>query len=150
MSFNKILKQFLWLCVVLILTVFLFSSDASAKQASKPELPFAKQLQDVIDNGIKKINGKGISVAIIVPKYKMWLGVSGISHGTTPITPETLFDIGSATKNCVAALTLKLAEEGHLALDDPLHKWLPDYPNIDNTITIRQLLNHTSVMSSLT
>ena len=149
MSFNKILKQFLWLCVVLVLTVFLFSSDTSAKQASKSELPFAKQLQDVIDNGIKKINGKGISVAIIVPKYKMWVGVSGISHGTTPITPETLFDIGSATKNLVAALILKLAEEGRLALDDPLHKWLPDYPNIDNTITIRQLLNHTSGISNL-
>ena len=149
MSYNKILRQFLWLSTVLVLPTFLFNSYALAKKVSKPEIPFVKQLQDVLDNGIKKINGKGISVAIIVPKYKMWVGVSGVSHGTTPITPDTLFDIGSTTKNLVAALTLKLAEEGKLALDDPLHKWLPDYPNIDNTITIRQLLNHTSGISNI-
>jgi len=55
-----------------------------------------------------------------------------------------LFDIGSAEKNFQAALVLKLIEEGLLSLNDPLHKWLPDYPNIDKNITIRQLLNHTS------
>lgn len=144
MSFNTILKHFFWLCTVLALPAFLFSSDASAKQVSKPVLPFAKQLQDELDNGIKKIKGKGISVAIIVPGYKTWVGVSGVSHGKIPIKPETVFNAGSITKNFVAALTLKLAEEGLLSLDDPLHKWLPDYQHIDNTITIRQLLNHTS------
>jgi len=144
MSFNKILKQVLWLCAVFALTAFLVGSAASAKPTSKPELPFAKQLQNALDNGLKKYNGKGISVAVIVPGYKTWVGVSGVSHGKTPIKPETVFDAGSITKNVVAALILKLVEEGLLSLDDPLHKWLPDYPNIDNTITIRQLLNHTS------
>ena len=144
MSFNKIKTQILLLSTVFALTVFFISPAVSAKPKSEPELPFAKELQDVLDNGLKKYNGKGISVAVIAPGYKTWVGVSGVSHGTTPIKPDTLFDIGSITKNLVAALTLKLAEEGRLTLDDPLHKWLPDYPNIDNTITIRQLLNHTS------
>jgi len=70
--------------------------------------------------------------------------VSGFSHDTVPIRKDMLFAIGSVTKNMVAALTLKRAEEGALSLDDPLSKWLPDYPNIDPSITIRQLLNHTS------
>ena len=144
MPFNKIIKQILWLSTLLALTAFSVSPALSAKLASKPELPFAKQLQDELDNGIKKIKGKGISVAIIVPGYNTWVGVSGVSHGNIPIKPETVFNAGSITKNLVAALTLKLAEEGRLALDDPLHKWLPDYQHIDNTITIRQLLNHTS------
>lgn len=52
--------------------------------------------------------------------------------------------IGSITKNCVAALTLQHVEEGILSLDDPLSKWLPAYPHVDSTTTIRQLLNHTS------
>jgi len=144
MSFKKTLTKVLLLSTLLALTAFLVGSAASAKLASKPELPFAKQLQDELDNGIKKINGKGISVAIMVPGYNAWVGVSGVSHGDIPIKPETVFNAGSITKNLVAALTLKLAEEGRLALDDPLHKWLPDYQHIDNTITIRQLLSHTS------
>jgi D-alanyl-D-alanine carboxypeptidase len=44
----------------------------------------------------------------------------------------------------VAALTLQLVEEGVLSLDDPLSKWLPAYPHVDSTATLRQLLNHTS------
>jgi D-alanyl-D-alanine carboxypeptidase len=55
-----------------------------------------------------------------------------------------LFDIGSTGKNYVAALILQLVEEGRFTLEDPLRKWLPDYPNIDNNITVRQMLNHTS------
>jgi D-alanyl-D-alanine carboxypeptidase len=55
-----------------------------------------------------------------------------------------LFAIGSITKNMVATLVLQLAQEGVLTLDDPIPKWLPAYPHIAPTITIRQLLNHTS------
>jgi D-alanyl-D-alanine carboxypeptidase len=144
MAFQRLFKQVLSLGTLLVLTTISVGSATLAKPVSKPELPFAKELQDELDNGIKKIKGKGISVAIIVPEYKTWIGVSGVSHSNIPIKPETLFNAGSITKNFVAALILKLAEEGRLALDDPLHKWLPDYQHIDNTITIRQLLNHTS------
>lgn len=55
-----------------------------------------------------------------------------------------LFSIGSITKNFVAALTLQMAEQGTLSLEDKLSAWLPAYPYIDSTIIIRQLLNHTS------
>jgi D-alanyl-D-alanine carboxypeptidase len=55
-----------------------------------------------------------------------------------------LFAIGSNTKNIVAALTLKLAEDKKLSLEDPISKWLPPYTYIDSTISVRQLLNHTS------
>jgi D-alanyl-D-alanine carboxypeptidase len=89
---------------------------------------------------------KGVSAAIIRPNEEIWLGVSGMSDPTVEekINPEMLFDIGSTGKNYIAALVLQLAEEGRLTLDDPLSKWLPDYPNIDNKVKIRQLLNHTS------
>jgi D-alanyl-D-alanine carboxypeptidase len=60
------------------------------------------------------------------------------------IERDMLFDIASVGKTFTAALVLQLAEEGLLSLDDPLHTWLPAYPNIERTITIRQLLNHTS------
>jgi len=70
--------------------------------------------------------------------------VAGFSHDTVPVNPDMLFAIGSITKNMVAALVLQLAEDGVLSLEDPLHKWLPIYPEVDSNITIRQLLGHTS------
>ncbi|MFN2144719.1 MAG: hypothetical protein ACK2T7_05165, partial [Anaerolineales bacterium] len=58
-----------------------------------PELPFGDDLQAILDDTMAQFDaGKGISVAVIVPGYQPWLGVSGISHGTTPITPETVFE----------------------------------------------------------
>ena len=101
-------------------------------------------MQKILDKGISKYGARGVSAAVIFPDGKVWTGVSGISHDTVAIEPGMLFAIGSITKNIVAALTLKLAEENVLSLDDPLSKWLPQYHHIDSHITIRQLLNHTS------
>jgi len=67
----------------------------------------------------------------------------------TPITPETRFRIGSVTKQFTAAAILKLAEEGKLAIGDPLAKYFPDVPNAQS-ITLRHLLTHTSGLHSYT
>ena len=106
--------------------------------------PIEDRLQQVLDHGIRKYEARGVSAAVIFPDGKIWTGTSGISHGTVPIEPDMLFMIGSITKNVVAALTLQLVEEGLLSLDDPLSKWLPEYPHVDSTASLRQLLNHTS------
>jgi CubicO group peptidase (beta-lactamase class C family) len=74
----------------------------------------------------------------------MWAGVSGSAVvGKTSVTTDTLFSAGSITKTFVAALTGRLAMAGTIGLDDPLAKYIPDFPNAAN-ITLRQLLNHTS------
>lgn len=110
------------------------------------ELPFSQDLQAAIDQVLADYpdDDLGVSAAIIVPGFKTWTGVSGYSYQNVPVTDEMLFDIGSIEKNFEAALALKLAEEGLLSLDDPISKYLPSYPNIDENISIRQLLNHTS------
>jgi D-alanyl-D-alanine carboxypeptidase len=108
------------------------------------EGPIETHLQKVLDEGIRKYEARGVSAAVIFHDGKIWTGSSGISHGTVPIEPDMLFMIGSITKNVMAALTLQLVEEGILSLDDPLSKWLPAYPHVDSTATLRQLLNHTS------
>lgn len=61
-----------------------------------------------------------------------------------PATAENIYRIGSITKQFTAAMILKLAEEGKLSLDDPIPKYLPDYPTQGHTVTIGNLLNHTS------
>jgi len=68
-----------------------------------------------------------------------------------PNTPSTKFYIGSLTKTFTAAAIMKLNEEGRLSLDDPLTKYLPDYPaDPGDRITIEELLTHTSGLPNYT
>ncbi len=61
-----------------------------------------------------------------------------------PITPATVFDIGSTSKQFTAATIVLLAQEGKLSLDDDVRRFLPELPKYERTITVRQLLHHTS------
>jgi D-alanyl-D-alanine carboxypeptidase len=111
---------------------------------------FEDSLAAALDSGFAQTSGKGFSVAVLVPGRQLWTGVQGVSHGTVPITPASVFAAGSITKTFTAVTILRLAEESVLGLDDSLFRWLPTYPYVDSTITIRQLLNHTSGLSDFT
>ncbi len=60
-----------------------------------------------------------------------------------PNTPNTIYQIGSMTKQFTAVVILKLAEQKKLTLQDKLSIYFPDYPR-GNEITIEHLLTHTS------
>ncbi len=117
-----------------------------------PALSLEESLQFTLDSARQLNNLTGLSAAVILPDRSTWLGVSGMSDPTTSqqIEPDMLFGIGSITKTYTAVLILQLMEEGLLTLDDPLHQWLPRFPNIDSTATLRQLLTHTSGIFSYT
>ncbi|HEX7774898.1 MAG TPA: serine hydrolase domain-containing protein, partial [Parvibaculum sp.] len=74
-------------------------------------------------------------------------GVVNIGTGVAA-TADTLFQIGSITKLYTAALCLQLVEEGKLALDEPIRRWLPDFrvgdERVSAQLTLRHLLTHTS------
>ena len=106
--------------------------------------PVEEQMQYVLNRGIKEYGIHGVSATVIFPDKHIWTAVNGFSHDTVTIKPDMVFAIGSITKNIMAALTLKLAEENYLSLEDPISKWLPAYAHVENKIIIRQLLNHTS------
>lgn len=61
-----------------------------------------------------------------------------------PNTPQTIFEVGSVSKQFTAAAVLLLAQEGKLALDDNVRRWVPEFPDYGTPITLRHLLNHTS------
>lgn len=61
-----------------------------------------------------------------------------------PITPKTVFYIGSVSKQFVAMCMLLLAEQGKIDLDADVRQYLPEFPNYGYTINIRNLIHHTS------
>jgi CubicO group peptidase (beta-lactamase class C family) len=61
-----------------------------------------------------------------------------------PLTPNSIFDIGSVRKQFVAAAVLLLAEEGKLSLSDDIRKHFPEIPDYGHRITVDHLLTHTS------
>jgi D-alanyl-D-alanine carboxypeptidase len=69
---------------------------------------------------------------------------------SVPVEPDMVFRIGSVTKQFTAVSILMLLEQGKLSLDDPIEKFLPDYPTHGHTITVTHLLNHTSGIKSFT
>ena len=67
-----------------------------------------------------------------------------------PNSPTTKFRLGSITKQFTAACILLLEERGKLSVDDPVKKYMPDAPAAWGTITIFNLLTHTSGIPNFT
>lgn len=70
-------------------------------------------------------------------------GMADLEHDV-PITPETIFEAGSVSKQFTAAAVLLLARDGKLSLEDPVRKYIPELPDVSASVTIRQMLQHTS------
>ncbi len=111
---------------------------------------YAARLQAVLDSTCNRYHIKNASAAVWVPGSGVWKGVYGVSHAGSPLTSNMALAFNSNTKTYIAALMLKLQEEGKLQLDDTIGKWISNQPNINGKITIRQMLNHTSGLYSYT
>lgn len=64
-----------------------------------------------------------------------------------PVTPDTVFEVASLTKQFTAASILLLAQDGVLSTSDKLARFFPDFPR-SNEVTIKQLLTHSSGLGS--
>ena len=70
-------------------------------------------------------------------------GSADLEHAV-PITPETVFEAGSVSKQFTAAAILLLVEDGKIALSDDIRKYLPEMPEYEKPVTVDMLLSHTS------
>ena len=75
--------------------------------------------------------------------YTNGYGIANLDY-TLPITADTVFDVGSVTKQFTAASIVLLSLDGALSLDDNVRSHLPELPDYEPPITIRHLLHHTS------
>jgi CubicO group peptidase (beta-lactamase class C family) len=97
-------------------------------------------------------DGPGAAVIITRGGQTLYAAGRGLAdvQARRPITPDTVFRLGSITKQFTAATILQLVQEGKISLDDPLSRFFPDFPQPGASATVRQLLNHTSGVVSYT
>ncbi len=123
----------------ILMSVFC-SSTGSAKE----------NVQLVLDRYKDSITTYGI-VALVSANGKQQTGHVGYAYKGKPIVNEQLFGIGSNTKLFTATIILKLQQQNKLNIDDHIGKYIdPQNKYIDTTITIRQLLNHSSGIKDYT
>lgn len=131
---NTILKKLL---LVNVLLSFVVSQLAIA---ATPVTSFS-----VIDKELRAANFSG-TVIVANGKEIIYSSTFGIANRekNIPFTANTIFDIGSITKQFLATSVLKLVEEDKLALHDTLEAYFQAVPDDKKRITVHQLLSHTS------
>ena len=116
-------------------------------------VPRAKSAQDKMTAAVDEVfadytkpGSPGCAVAVFRNgrvSYAKGYGLANIEEDV-PITPRSVFDIGSTSKQFTAASILLLEKQGKLSVNDDVRKYIPELPDYGQKITLLHLLNHTS------
>lgn len=133
----------------LALCLFVFTGPASAG-AVPATASLAARLDALV---AAEVPADGPGAAVIVVQDGQVLLRKGYGKADlerdVPVSPEMVFRIGSITKQFTAVAVLQLVRDGKVRLDDPLSRFVPDFPGAAG-ITVEQLLTHTSGIKSYT
>jgi CubicO group peptidase (beta-lactamase class C family) len=112
----------------------------------------ADKTDDFVQAQMAERNIPGLSLAVVKDSQIIKARGYGLANVELSVaaTPQTVYPIGSMTKQFTATAIMMLMEEGKLALTDEIAKYLPNAPETWKDITIRHLLNHTSGIKSFT
>ncbi|GIF00414.1 serine hydrolase domain-containing protein [Paractinoplanes rishiriensis] len=128
------------------ITAALDAGVAPAAAAAGPDRPeLQKAIEEIVDSGFV-----GVSLRVHDERGE-WVGSAGTAELGGAAKPPTNghHRIGSNTKTFTATLVLQLVAEGRFGLDDPVVKHLPEF-GLDERITVRMLLQHTSGVFNFT
>lgn len=123
--------------VVLFLLPGTFSGIAAQPPVAKVDEIFAEW---------KSQESPGCTVAVAEnghTQLSRGYGMADLEHDV-PITPATIFEAGSVSKQFTATAALLLVQQGKLALTDDVRKYVPELPDYGKPLTIDHLLHHTS------
>lgn len=113
---------------------------------------FADKIDDRVKMFMAERHIPGAAVAVVkngrVVRMKGY-GVASLEFGV-PVTTETVFEIGSVSKQMTAAGIMLLVQDGKVNLDERISKYLPNTPEAWKDVTVRHLLTHTSGIKSYT
>jgi CubicO group peptidase (beta-lactamase class C family) len=117
------------------------SSPAFA-QALSPNEEMA--IDAAVITTLAKTGVPSVSIAVVRDGQLVMARAFGRASDTLPVAAADMpYQIASNSKQFLAALLLRLADQGRLSLDDKVARWLPDVTDADR-ISVRQLLSHTS------
>lgn len=108
---------------------------------------FNTKADSIINAAIDKNEFLGISTGLYSEKCGQWLSTAGFLNKKNQSKPSknSQFRIASISKTMTAVAILQLFEKGMIDLDEPIQKYVPEFPiKQKGPITIRQILNHTS------
>jgi CubicO group peptidase (beta-lactamase class C family) len=119
-----------------------------------PEAPGERQravdftdLEKVIEAELKETGTPGAAVAVISDGrvvFAKGVGTTSVEAGGVPVTPDTLFRLGSTTKMFTGAAMLTLAEQGKVKLDMPIGDYAKGLAPKLSRLTAHQLLSNTA------
>jgi CubicO group peptidase (beta-lactamase class C family) len=119
----------------------------SANLYSQNNLPEATiKSVDSVFSFVNRAGSPGCAIAIIMDGkivFEKGYGYANLENNV-PISPMTLFNLASVSKQFSAFSILLLAEQGKLSIDDDIRKYIPEFTDLTHKITIRQLIHHTS------
>ena len=106
----------------------------------------APAIDDVVKAQMQAQHIPGLAVAVLRDGKILnatGYGFADLEHNIA-VRPDTVFKIGSVSKQFIAAGIMLLAQDGKLSVDDKVSRYFPDAPETWNAITIRHLLTHTA------
>ena len=146
---KKKIKWYHPLTVWIFVFILCLNVSISAKKREMKEFSI-DEIKETVQKFMKEGDIPGLSLVIIRPGEPDFIESFGYANleKQTPVTPETLFEIGSCSKSFTALAALKLEADGLLNLDNSVSKYLPwfnvTYEGEKVEITVRQALHHTS------
>ena len=138
----------LLICTCLTLKVFAAQSEPwvfNEHRALTTKISAAEKVDQYLA-GWASITSPGLAVAVVKDGelvYSKGVGLANLEYGIA-ITPDTVFEVASISKQFTAFSILLLADEGKLSIDDEVTKYLPELSDLGHKITLRHLLHHTS------
>jgi len=140
-----------WLALALVLTAGVIALAADGTPAAPASFD---DLDRYLERAMEEARIPGLAVGVVVENRVEHLrGFGRADPSGRPVTAQTPFVIGSVTKALTASAVMQLVEAGKIDLDAPVVKYLPWFRTSDrarsDAITIRQLLNQTSGLSTL-
>jgi len=111
-----------------------------------PRLALADQADDYVARWLADFHVPGVALAVVKDGQIVKMQGYGRANreAREPVTADTVFKIGSVSKQFLATGIMLLARQGRISLDDSISKYFDDLPSPWTSITIRQLLSHTA------
>lgn len=138
--------------VSVLLLALALPAGARGQVGSAADADFVAAVDSIVQAAMREGPLAGVSVAITrggEPILVRGYGHADLEHGV-PVSENTVFRIGSVTKQFTAAAIMRLVEQGRIDLQDPVSEYLDGLPAWADEVSIHHLLNHTSGVKSYT